>query len=80
MYQILEIIIDISVISKSIGNHVWNSPLCKLHVHKWFDSYMSHSITVFPEFFFIRDVCLIRDDYSYYTVFNNSAITKRTVF
>ena len=34
---------------------------------------MSHSITVFPEGSFIRDLCLIRDDY---TVFNNCAITK----
>ena len=54
-----------------IGNHVWNSPLCKLL--KCFDSYMSHSITVFPEGSFIRDLCLMRDDYS---VFNNCAITK----
>ena len=34
-----------------IGNHVWDSPLCKLH--KCFDSYtctcMSHSITFFLE-------------------------------
>ena len=34
---------------------------------------MSHSITVFPEGSFIRDLCLMRDDY---TVFNNCAITK----
>ena len=54
-----------------IGNHVWDSPLCKLL--KCFDSYMSHSITVFPEGSFIRDLCLMRDDYS---VFNNCAITK----
>ena len=54
-----------------IGNHVWDSPLCKLH--NCFDSYMSHSNTVSPESFFIRDLCLIRDDY---TVFNNCAITK----
>ena len=32
-----------------IGNHVWDSPLCKLH--KCFDSYMSHSIINFtPNF------------------------------
>ena len=54
-----------------IGNHVWDSPLCKLH--KCFDSDMSHSITVFPEGSFIRDLCLIRDGH---TVFNNCAITK----
>ena len=54
-----------------IGNHVWDSPLCKLL--QCFDSYMSHSITVFPEGSFIRDLCLMRDDY---TVFNNCAITK----
>ena len=54
-----------------MGNHAWDSPLCKLH--KCFDSYMSHSITVFPEGSFIRDLCLITDDY---TVFNNCAITK----
>ena len=56
-----------------IGNHVWDSPLCKLH--KCFDSYtcMSHSITVFPKGSYIRDLCLIRDGY---TVFNNCAITK----
>ena len=58
-----------------IGNHVWDSPLCKLH--KCFDSYMSHSITVFPEGYFIRDLCLMRDDY---TVFNNCAITKEDFF
>ena len=40
---------------------------------KCFDSYMSHSITVFPEGSFTRDLCLMRDDYS---VFNNCAITK----
>ena len=34
---------------------------------------MSHSITVFPDGSFIRDLCLMRDDYS---VFNNCAITK----
>ena len=34
---------------------------------------MSHSITVFPEGSFIRDLCLMRDDY---IVFNNCAITK----
>ena len=34
---------------------------------------MSHSITVFPEGSFIRDLCLMRDDYS---VFNNCEITK----
>ena len=39
---------------------------------------MSHSITVFPEGSFIRDLYLMRDDY---TVFNNCAITKkRAVF
>ena len=54
-----------------IGNHVWDSPLCKLH--KCFDSYMSHSITVFPQGCFIRDLCLMRYDY---TVLNNCAITK----
>ena len=59
----------------NIGNHVWESPLCKLH--KCFDSYMSHSITVFPEGSFIRDLCLMRDDY---TVFNNCAITKELFF
>ena len=58
-----------------IGNHVWDSPLCKLH--KCFDSYMSHSITVFPEGSFIRDLCLMRDDY---TVFNNCTITKEEFF
>ena len=52
-------------------NHVWDSLLCKLH--KCFDSNMSHRISVFPEGSFIRDLWLIRDDY---TVFNNCAITK----
>ena len=45
-----------------VGNHVLNYPLCKLH--KCFDSYMSHSITVFPEGSFIRDLRLMRDDYT----------------
>ena len=53
-----------------IGNHIWDSSLCKLH--KCFDSYMSHSITVFSEGSFIR-ICVELDDY---TVFNNCAITK----
>ena len=34
---------------------------------------MSHSNTVFPEGSFIRDLCLMRDDY---TVFNNCTIAK----
>ena len=34
---------------------------------------MSHSITAFPEGSFIRDLCLITDDY---TVFNNCAAAK----
>ena len=38
---------------------------------------LSHSITVFPEGSSIRDLCLIRDDY---TVFNNCAITKEELF
>ena len=39
---------------------------------------MSHSITAFLDGSFIRNMCLIRDDY---TVFNNCAITKkRAVF
>ena len=38
---------------------------------------VSHSITVFPEGSFIRDLCLMRDDY---TVFNNCAITKEEFF
>ena len=37
----------------------------------------SHSFTVFPEGSFIRDLCLMRDDY---TVFNNCAITKEELF
>ena len=37
---------------------------------------MSHSITVFPEGSFIRDLCLMRDC----TVFNNCAITKEELF
>ena len=59
----------------TIVNHVWDSPLCKLH--KCFDSYMSHSITVFPEGFLMCDLCLMRDDY---VVFNNCAITKEELF
>ena len=61
--------------SNIIKNHVWDSPLCKLH--KCLDSYMSHSVTVFSEGSFIRDLCLIRNDY---TVFNNCAITKEELF
>ena len=52
-----------------------DSRLCKLH--KYFDSHLSHNITVFPEGSFIRDLCLIRDDYA---VFNNCAITKEELF
>ena len=38
---------------------------------------MSHGITVFPECFFIRALCVIRDDY---TIFDNYAITKEELF
>ena len=38
---------------------------------------MSQSNTVFLEGSFIRDLCLIRDDY---TVFNSCAITKEELF
>ena len=40
-------------------------------MHKCFDSYISHSITAFPEGSFIRDLCLIRGDYP---VFDNCAV------
>ena len=49
--------------------------LCKLH--KCFDSYMSRSITVFPEVFFIRDLCLMRDDY---TVLITVQLQKKSCF
>ena len=53
----------------------------KLHklrkLHKCFDSYMSHNVTVFLEGSFIRDLCLIKDDY---TVFNNCAYIKEELF
>ena len=42
----------------SIGIHVWNLPLCKLY--KCFDIYLSHN----PDGVFIREMCLLRDDYS----------------
>ena len=58
-----------------IRNHIWDSSLCKLNT--CFDSYMSHSITVFPEGSFIRDLCLMRDDY---TVFNNYNYKRRVDF
>ena len=46
------------------------SPLCKLH--KCFELYMSHSITVSPEGSFLTwFVSIMRD-----AVFNNCAITK----
>ena len=48
--------------------------VCKLH--QCLDSYMSHNITVDSESSFIRDLCLIIDDY---TVFNNCAITNEEV-
>ena len=38
---------------------------------------MSNSITVLAEGSFIRDLCLMRDDYS---VFNNWTITKEELF
>ena len=38
---------------------------------------MSHNITVFPEGSFIRDLCLMRDDY---TVLNNCEIKKEELF
>ena len=37
--------------------YVWDSPLCKLH--KCFDSYMSHSITVFADGSFILYVICV---------------------
>ena len=54
-----------------IGNHVWDSPSCKLN--KCF-IYVSHGIIVFPVGSFIRNLCLIGDDY--YTDYNNCTITK----
>ena len=42
--------------------HVWNLPLCKLY--KSFDIYLSHDSTVNPDGVFIREQCLLRDDYS----------------
>ena len=38
---------------------------------------MSHSIIIFLGGSFIRDLCLIRDDY---TVFDNCAITKKELY
>ena len=38
---------------------------------------MPHSFTVFTEGSFIRDLCLMRDDY---TVFNDYAIIKKRGF
>ena len=46
----------------NIGIHVWNLPLCKLY--KCFDIYLSHDSTVNPDGVFIRELCLLRDDYS----------------
>ena len=37
-------------------------PLCKLY--KCFDIYLSHDSTVNPDGVFIRELCLLRDDYS----------------
>ena len=71
--QTLEIIIV--MYKYIIGNHVRDSPCASAicYIHKRFDSYMSHKITVVSEGSFIRNLYLIRDDY---TVFNNCAITK----
>ena len=58
-----------------IGNHVWDSPLCKLR--QCFDSYMSPNITVFSEGSFIRVLCLTRDDY---TVLITVQLQKKSCF
>ena len=46
----------------NIGIHVWILPLCKLY--KCFDIYLSHDFTINPDGVFIREQCLLRDDYS----------------
>ena len=58
----------------NIGIHVWNFPLCKLY--KCFDIYLSHDSAVNPDGVFIRELCLLRDDYS---LTDNNDITKEEV-
>ena len=55
----------------SIGIHAWNLLLSKLY--KCFDSYLSHKSAVNPDGVFIRELCLLRDDYS---LLDNNDITK----
>ena len=59
----------------NLGIHVWNLPLCKLY--KCFDLYPSHNSAVNPDGVFIRELCLLRDDYS--RLIGNIAITKEEV-
>ena len=53
---------------------VWNLSLCKLY--KCFDIYLSHDSTVNPDGVFIRELCLLRDDYS---LIDNNDVTKEEV-
>ena len=56
-----------SSVSNFADNYRYLSYKYKIGNYEWdecFDSYMSHSITVFPEGSFIRDLCLIKDDYT----------------
>ena len=58
----------------NIGTHVWNLPLCKLY--ECFDLYLSHNSAANPDGVFIRELCLLRDDYS---LIDNNDITKEEV-
>ena len=48
----------------NIEIHVWNLPLSLCKLYKCFDLYLSHNSAVYPDGVFIRELCLLRDDYS----------------
>ena len=58
----------------NIGIHVWNLPICKLY--KCFDLYLSHNSAVNPDRICIRELYLLRNDYS---LIDNNDITKEEV-
>ena len=58
----------------NIGINIWYLPLCKLY--KCFDIYLSHDSAVNPDEIFIRELCLLRDEYF---LIDNNDITKEEV-
>ena len=55
---------------------MFNILVIKLLLYECFDVYLSHNSTVNPDVVFIRELCLLRDDYS---LTDNNDITREEV-